>query len=248
MYWLDLVDGLFLAVTAVLLIQQRADRRRLRMFVRALPPLGATEREQVEHVASVCFKLPRRPGDPAPVSAMFAALGATPSAILRHGACCSGLSRLMILTLAEIGIRARQITLYHRDGHAQHCLVEANLAAGPLIVDPSYGIALVGPTDDPLGLENLQNGVPPRQRALVADETCGYPVNGYYDFDYRLSKTANWTKTPLRRWVYRALSVLDRRGVDSLVVPTLLEWPQHLFILIAAAVLAGLHLGVALAS
>jgi hypothetical protein len=248
MYWLDLLDGFFLATTAVLLLQQRADRRRLRRFVRALTELPPAERDRVEYVTSVCFKLPRRPGDPAPVSTMFAALGATPSAVLRHGACCSGLSRVMILILAELGIRARQITLYHRDGHAQHCLVEASLAEGPLIVDPSYGISLVGPTDASLGLKGLQGGVPPRQAPLVADATCGYPVNDYYDFDYRLSKTANWTKTPLRRFVYRALSLLDRSGVDSLEVPTVLEWPQHLFILIAAVVLTGLHLGIALAT
>jgi hypothetical protein len=247
MHWLDLVDGLFLVMTAALLIQQRADRSRLRQFVQALPALPATERGRVEYVTSVCFKLPRRPGDPAPLAPMFAPLGATPSAVLRHGACCSGLSRLMILILAELGIRARQITLYHRDGHAQHCLVEAALAGGPLIVDPSYGISLVGPTDDPLGLKDLQGGVPPHQYALIAGERCGYPANAYYDFEYRLSKTANWTKTPLRRFTYRALSLLDRRHVDSLVVPTLLEWPQHLFILIAATVLLGLHLGVALA-
>ena len=85
--------------------------------------------------------------------------------------------------------------------------------------------------------------MPPRQFALVADGTCGYPANGYYDFEYRLSKTANWTKTPLRRVVYRALSLLSRRRVDSLAVPALLEWPQHLFIIMAAAVLVGLHLG-----
>jgi hypothetical protein len=247
MYWLDLLDALFLVTTAALLIQQRVDRRRLRTFVRALPALPPTAREQVEYVTSVCFKLPRRDGDPAPVATLFAPLGATPSAVLRHGACCSGLSRLTILILAELGIPARQITLYHRDGHAQHCLVEATLADGPLIVDPSYGIALQGATVDPFGLTELQNGITPHQSPLVADEPCGYPANGYYDFDFRLSKTANWTKTPVRRFVYRILSLINRRRVDSLAVPTLLEWPQHLFILIAATVLVGLHLGLALA-
>ena len=142
MAWLDVLDALFLVTTAALLIQQRIDRGHLREFVRSLQALPATERERVTYLTSICFKLPRRHGDPAPVAAVFAPLGATPSAVLRQGGCCSGLSRLMILMLAELGIRARQITFYHREGHAQHCLVEARLADGPLIADPSYGISL----------------------------------------------------------------------------------------------------------
>jgi hypothetical protein len=247
MPWLTLLDVLFLVTTVVLLIQQRVDRRRLRQFVGALPALPTAERARIDFVASICFRLPQRVEDPTPLAMLFAPLGATPSAVLRHGASCSGLSRLMILMLAELGIRARQITLYHHDGHAQHCLIEADLADGPLIVDPAYGIALVGPTDAPFGLKDLQEGVPPRQCALLDGEKCGYPSDDYYNFDYRLSKTVNWTKTPLRRFVYRALSLLVRRRVDSLAVPTLLEWPQYLFILIAATVLVGVHLGIALA-
>jgi hypothetical protein len=153
----------------------------------------------------------------------------------------------MILMLAELGIRARQITLYHRKGYAQHCLIEADLAGGPLIVDPAYGISLVGPTDAPFGLKQLQEGIAPRPCALVAGEQCGYPADDYYDFDYRLSKTANWTKNPLRRVVYYALSLLLPRGVDSLAVPTLLEWPQHILILFAGTGLVCVHLGIALA-
>ena len=57
---------------------------------------------------------------------------------------------------------------------------------------------------------------------LVNDRPCGYPANAYYDFDFRASKkTANWTKTPARRIVYRTLHRLSPGGVDQLKVPAL---------------------------
>jgi hypothetical protein len=227
------VDLGLLGLTAVLLLQRRRDLRRLREFVEDLrrsPRSSAL----VLDVARQCFLLPYL-RDPVFYPRLFGPLGATPSAVIRLGGCCSDRSRLLILALAELGIRAYQITLYHRAGHAQHCLVEACLGADTLIVDPSYGIYYVSSAGGPISLRDLQAGALPVYIPLMNDRACGYPTNAYYDFDFRTSKTANWTKTTSRRVVYRALRRLSRGAVDQLKVPALLEWPQHLFIAIAAA-------------
>lgn len=203
-------------------------------------PVGV--RERILHVTAACCRLPRRAGDPVPLAPIFGPLGASVGAILREGACCSGLSRLTILSLNEIGIPARQVTFYHRNGEAQHCLVEARTPDGPLLVDPSYGIALLGASGEPIGVDSLRRGVAPVPSPLLDDRRCGYPENSYYDFDYRLTRTANWTNTVVRRLVYRVACAVDRRAIDDLSVPPALEWPQTLFVLVVGAILVALHL------
>jgi hypothetical protein len=220
-------------LATVLLLQRRRDVRRLRQFVDDFHR-SPRAHELVLDVARRCFLLPYR-GDPVFYPRLFGPLGATPSAVIRLGGCCSDRSRLLILALAELGIRAYQITLYHRAGHAQHCLVEACLGADNLIVDPSYGIYYVSSNGGAISLRDLQAGELPVSLPLANDRPCGYPANAYYDFDFRASKTANWTKTPARRIVYRTLHRLSAGAVDQLKVPALLEWPQHLFIAIVAA-------------
>jgi hypothetical protein len=64
-----------------------------------------------------------------------------------------------------------------------------------------------------------------------------YPANGYYSFDFPRTKTANWTKTWIRRLVYRISKVLTAGRIDTLRQPLWMEWPQ---IVVAAAVTAGI--------
>jgi len=136
--------------------------------------------------------------------------------------------------LAELGIRSYQITLYHRDGHAQHCLVETCLEDGRLIVDPTYGIYFTRPDGNLVSLKEMQSGVPPLFVPVKKDERCGYPSDPYYDFNYGLSKTADWTSTVTRRVAYRILELASSGAVDRLQVPAVLEWPQNIFIAMAA--------------
>jgi hypothetical protein len=227
------LNGAWMAVALALLLQRYLDRRRLRQFVEDLRHGPHDSRQIVLEVARRCFLLPFR-RNPVFCPRIFDALGATPTAIIRFGGCCSDRSRLLILALAELGIRAYQITLYHRSGQAQHCLVEAQLDGQPLIVDPSYGISYTTAAEGPVGLRDLQRGQTPVYVPLVTDRVCGYPQNAYYDFDFRLSKTANWTKTRVRRIVYRVLYRVTGGSVDQMEVPALLEWPQHLFIALAS--------------
>lgn len=155
-------------------------------------------------------------------------LGATPGSVLRHGGCCSGISRLYIIALRTLGIRAAQVTLYHESGVGRHALVEVRTGTDRWIVDPTYGIHYVDEVGRPLGLAGLRAGVAPRFRPLRAGLRDGYPPDPYYTFDYPRSKTANWTMTLGRRLTYTPLHFLTLGGIDTLRQPGFLEWPQLL--------------------
>ena len=172
-------------------------------------------------------------------------LGATPVSILRRGGCCSGMTRLYITALATLGIRAAQVTLYHANGEGRHALAEVSMGKQRVVVDPTYGFYYVNLHGEPIGLDELRQGVKPEYRRLPhsqhrrprgdrTDET--YPANDYYNFDFSRTKTANWTKTWIRRSVYRILCVLTAGRIDTLRQPLWMEWPQ---IVVAAAVAMG---------
>lgn len=225
-------------VSIALLVQRRRDLRRLRTFVhgargRAPHPIPTNQKELLLDVARRCYRIPAIRKDASFCPPLFGPLGATPSAVLRFGDCCSGRARLLVLSLHELGIRAYQITLYHRAGHALHCLVEACLPDQRLIVDPTYGVHYAGPNGEPINLRDLRRGIAPKYVPLLDDRVCGYPSNDYYDFDFPASKTANWTKSRVRHITYALLHKLTGGGIDHLQVPAVLEWPQHLFIAIA---------------
>jgi hypothetical protein len=223
-----------LAVSVGLLVQRRRDLGRLRSFVHGIQPVPRSQKERLLELTRKCYRLPAIRKDASFCPRLFGPLGATPSAVLRFGDCCSGRARLLILGLNELGIRAHQITLYHRAGHAQHCLVEAQLDDRRVIVDPTYGVYFEGPEGEPISLRELRQGITPTSVPLFDDGSCGYPANEYYDFDFSASKTANWTKSRVRAVSYAVLHKLTGGAVDRLEVPPLLEWPQHLFIALAA--------------
>lgn len=227
-----------LSVVLVLIglaLHRSVERFRLRQFL-ADVTLPAHERDAAAHLAGVIAARGAAPVDPPFLLTLFRPLGPTPGAVLRRGGCCSGSSRLYILCLAELGIRAHQITLYAEDGLAQHCLVEVLLDDGPLIADPVYGMRYVDADRRPIGLEALQMGIPVSFSPLpVGGQSC-YPSDPYYRFDFEQTKTANWTKSWARRTVYRALRLTGRRRADRLRVPALLEWPQ---VLLGAGLLSG---------
>jgi len=222
------------------------ERRRLRRFVRSLGPLPADSRVAALEVAGRIFARPRRDDDPPYLAPLLAPLGATAGDVIAFGGCCSGTSRLVILCLTELGIRAHQITVYHRRGFAQHCLVEVVLPDGPLIIDAFYGLHYSDEAGHPIGLEQLQSGATPQFAPLPHSNRSAYPPCGYYDFDFTLTKTANWTKSPHRRLAYRILTGITSGAVNRLRMPATLEWPQVLLamlVIIAAAathVLAGI--------
>lgn len=237
----DIVGGtIAVGLTAIIgLIRQRKfDQKKLRQFVSSAVRAGTTGKAAVFRLASEIYDLPHTEDDPIWTCRLFAAFGASPGAILRGGACCSGKTRLLILSLAEIGIRAHQITFYHKEGHAQHCLAEVHLDNERFIVDPLYGVSLTDSDGRGVSLKDLQRGVQPQQVPFTVRTDWGYPLEPYYDFDYSASKTANWTRSSLRRAAYLILHRASRGAVDHLMVPVWFEWPQNLGIIACATLLS----------
>jgi hypothetical protein len=157
-------------------------------------------------------------------------LGGTPLSVLRRGGCCSGTSRLYIVCLDLLGIRAAQVTLYLVNGQAQHCLVEIVLPTVRMLVDPTYGFSFHSPSGQPLGIEDLRAGTIPRFFPLPGSSRSAYPDNDYYRFSFADTRTANWTKTMVRRAVYRTLRRVGGEWIDRRRLHPLLEWPQVLLL------------------
>jgi len=216
----------------------RRERRTVRAYVDSLRPLPGDPLERALHLATQLGNRHVAPRDPVYLSRAFHVVGATASSVIERGGCCSGLSRLYMLALESLGVRANQITVYHREGHAQHCLVEVHLPDGPACVDPVYGLSYRDLSGRPLGLLDLQRGV--RVHCLPTPGACpsGYPRNDYYAFDYTLTRTANWTRSWPRRAAYGVLRLLSHGGVDRMRVPQLFEWPQALLALLLVGLAA----------
>jgi hypothetical protein len=222
------------------------ERLRLRHFVATQGPLSEDPTQRALELAGRISNRYCRLSDPFYLSSILSPFGATPSAVIRHGGCCSGASRLYILCLSVLGLRANQITVYHRAGHAQHCLVEVHVPDGKLIADPVYGIYYTDDAGRVLSLEDLQEGVPVTCRSTPGTMQSGYPSNPYYDFDYTLTKTANWTMSWQRRLAYAVLWPLTSGSVDRMRLPVILEWPQALLGIVLLGLTLLVHAGAAL--
>lgn len=71
----------------------------------------------------------------------------------------------------------------------------------------------------------------------VLHEPAEYPGNRYYEFDYRLSRTANWTVSTPRRHAYAALAYVTTGRIDEMRQPSFAEWPQLLLAVALTGVL-----------
>ncbi|MBL8039517.1 MAG: hypothetical protein JNN16_18655 [Nitrospira sp.] len=167
---------------------------------------------------------------------LFNNLGGTPGSILKKGGCCSGLTRLTIVALKTLGIDAGSITLCLPSGQAQHCLLEVTLPTQNVLIDPTYGLYFVDELGRGMGLTKLQSGARPSFARLPYSIQTSYPENKYYEFDYRKTKTANWTKSRLRRILYRILVCATNGTIDQIKQPAFLEWPQFVLAAFGVAV------------
>ncbi len=227
---LNLVLALAVLTAVSLLSAHQLARRRLYRFTRH--EVREHSGEDAAMLLAVRLNAIVKAGDdPYFVAPPLRFLGAAPGAVLKHGGCCSGMHRLYITALDTIGIPASQITLYHRNGMAQHCLAEVIIGGKPVIVDACYGVVYRTARGHPIGLEDLQRGAIPCFVPLGNGCGCGYPDNDYYNFNFRLTRTANWTKSRPRRAAYWLLNQLTSGGVDRLRLPALLEWPHILTLL-----------------
>jgi hypothetical protein len=234
-------------LTLVLLEMYRQRKLRIVRFARAATNGCSSELGAAFALARAIFSGVLRGPDPVFLTRMLIPLGASPASVLDEGGCCSGIHRLFITCLDAIGIRSAQITIYSQGPRAVHCLVQVETGATRVIIDVDYGVWLKHPAGGAIGLADLQAGVSPTIERFElhsqahsvgeaeAPRPAGYPAHEYYQFDFSLTRTANWTKSPIRRSIYRALHCLTAGRVDCLLLPPILEWPE---VLLAAAVTA----------
>jgi len=219
-------------VILALLLAWAAHYKILRVFTQSELRHCLCDIDRVLALASVLHAKVRRAHDPYFVMRIFEPIGANPLCVLNNGGCCSGIHRLYITALHTIGIKSAQITLYHHSGHGQHCLVEAKINNTPMIIDVDYGVYYISNNGDPIGLEELQKGNLPEFMKIPGVSDFGYPNNDYYNFNYLLTKTANWTKSLPRRMTYRFLKFIFGDKINRLRLNPILEWPHVLLSII----------------
>jgi len=227
-------------------------KRQIARFARSVTQDCQSQRDAAFTLARAIFSgVWRRDPDPVFISPMLSALGASPVSILRQGGCCSGTHRLFITSLDAIGIRAAQITVFRKvHPAAAHCLAQVTADEENLLIDVDYGVWYKHPEGGTMEFLTLRSGVTPvierfapgeaRQANSSRARTAGYPNSEYYRFDFALTRTANWADTAWKPALYTVLRVLTRGGVDRVLLPPVLEWPEVL--LSAGLILVGLFL------
>jgi hypothetical protein len=156
----------------------------------------------------------------------FSALGATPGSILGKGGCCAGMTRLTIVSLDALGFKSGSITVSTPSGAYHHCLVEVSMSGHNLIIDPTYGLYYIDRLGQPIGLSDLQLGAAPSFASLPRSKRTSYPPGRYYKFDYRKTKTANWSRSCCLNSIHSVLNFVTNGAIDRFKQPVVLEWPQ----------------------
>lgn len=239
---LDLMATFCLVMSFWFIISCSIQKRRLRKLVRKVVPSGASPREAAVLFGRFIFAHVKRRDDTPYIGGPLAIFGATPLGVLERGGCCSGTHRLFIAGLACIGVKAYQITVYHRSGLTAHCLASVFENGREFLIDVDYGVLYQSESGVDLSLSDLRCGVRPKFVPFAAGLTAfhakpsfvrspGYPDCPYYDFDFLETRTANWKTSMWRRCVYAIANFISMGRVDVLPVPALLEWPQMLIAL-----------------
>ena len=81
-----------------------------------------------------------------------------------------------------------------------------------------------------LNFTSLREGQRPSFACLPGSTQNKYPQNDYYNFDYKNTKTANWTMSRLRKATYLVLHCVTMGGIDHVKQPSILEWPQLILV------------------
>jgi hypothetical protein len=233
-----LIYALVLLVIGLLYVF-RQSRLRISAFAKSASLGTRSKHDAAFAIARAIFCRVTRSADPIFISPLLTPLGGSPSSILDHGGCCSGIHRLFIAALDTLGIRAAQITLYQGEV-ARHCLAQVEVDSGvKIVIDVDYGVWFKHPNGGALDLAALRAGVIPTIVPFVIDQKAtviasekgrpaGYPDNDYHRYTYSATRTANWTKNAFRRATYRVLDRLTKGRVDVLLLPAVLEWPHVL--------------------
>ena len=261
MAWFAARVELFTAVMLVLLaagllVAYYPRRKRIAAFARSVTRgSGSTEDAVFALARTLYVTIPRRPDPTFP--SFLAPLGASPVAVLERGGCCAGIHRLFITALDALGVSASQVTVYRPGPDAAHCLAQVQLGNERLMIDVDYGISYRRPDGQAVSMAELRSGMTPVLQTFMPDASAlrvqgkfrnppGYPAGDYFAFDYRLTRTVNWTMSRARRLAYAVLYPLSGGRIDDLQLPPLLEWPEILLAVICCVVAALLAAAAAL--
>lgn len=232
-----------LIATASCLAVYRLERRKLSGFVRGLLGRAVSPEEAVFVLARFIFSRVTRNRDPVFLAPILRSFGGSPLGIARGGGCCSGTHRLFIACLETIGIRAAQVTLYHHSGRWCHCIVQVSVNDREHLIDVDYGVQYFSPSGEPINLMHLRSGIQPSIRIFAEglraplckgydrNPAPGYPQSDYYNFEFKDTRTANWTKSRIRKQIYFLLRIMTWGRIDCALVPAELEWPQMILAL-----------------
>ena len=80
-----------------------------------------------------------------------------------------------MLSLEALGIRANQITVYHRRDTRNTAWSNCICRTVPTIIDPVYAVYYVDSTGTPVGLDALQAGAEIHYRQVQGARNPGYP-------------------------------------------------------------------------
>jgi hypothetical protein len=176
---------------------------------------------------------------------LFRPLRPTARQVAERGGDCADRARLMIRLLALRGIEASKWALYAPDGTPVHAAVEVQTEAGPMAVDPLYGMWFPE-AGGYHGIRDLRAN-PEILRARLGEllaqganpgvaRLAHYPADRYV---YDDARTINWDKSVLTRVLYRGLRWIGGDRIDDLPRPAISEEPA-LMIILGLGVLEGL--------
>ena len=180
---------------------------------------------------------------------IFSVLRSMPRQVMEQGGDCADRSRLVIRMLRLHGIEASKWALYTKEMKSVHAVVELEAEAGKMVADPLYGLWFPRPDGGYYDIKELRQSpsiLQGRIQTLVRDgvrpgssDLKSYPIDEY---TYQYAKSINWEKWVVTWPLYQALSIILGPRVDDLQRPVIVEAPQIMVIMIAAALQAGLIL------
>jgi hypothetical protein len=220
-----------------LLIVREVERARLASIARASVPPTATDEDAALCLAREVFLSARRRRDSGPSLVPWKLLLGGPLRARPRSEVGGRLHGLYVALLDAMGIRARQITLTHREGLVRHSVVEVVLAGGNVIIDVEYGVSYRDFFGDGLGLEQLQRGSQPWFEPIPGIESGGYP-DTYYELDFAHASAATETERGVRQIALRFLQITTFGAADRFPLRPALEWPHVLLALAGLPILA----------
>ena len=172
---------------------------------------------------------------------LFPGIRATAVQVLERGGDCADRSRLLTTVLSEYGIRATMVMLAPCTGCSfGHTVVEAIVADGRIVVDPTYGIAFPKPGGGYYDIRDLR-----RDPSIVRHEVAALQVQdkdkqAYVDFRSRYlgyfndSRTINFGTNAFGQWATRIVLAFDAEP-ELIYRPRILEDPILVLVLLLGA-------------